>query len=76
MSVRPHDEAHYWAKQINSRDPGYIESLTGEWEVVQTYDNGGSTFDLRVFVPGRDLSEDLSCFVWGPRVVRPAGCDT
>lgn len=73
--THPHDEAHYWAKQIASQDADYADSLSGEWEVVQTFDNGGSGFDLRVFVPGSAISEDLSSFVWGPRVVRPAGCD-
>lgn len=75
MTATPHTEGHYWAKQIDSRDEEHRESLTGEWEVVQTFDNGGSSFDLRVFVPGRELSEDVSSFIWGPRVVRPAGCE-
>lgn len=76
MMAYPLCEAHYWAKQIASRDPEYLESLPGNWEVVQTFDNGGAALDLRVFVPGRELSEDVSSFEWGPRVIAPKGCES
>ena len=74
MSARPHSEGHYWAKQTASCDLSYEESITGSWEVVQTYDNGGEGFNLRVFVPGCAHSEPVDNFVWGPRVIAPKGC--
>lgn len=73
MSTTPHTEGHYWAKQISSDDICYEPS--GEWEVVQTFDNGGDKFELRVFVPGLEMSESVSNFEWGPRVIAPKGCE-
>ena len=70
--ARPHTEGHYWAKQTGSANPEYAENLLGDWEVVQTYDNGGETFNLRVFIPGQLQSETVESFIWGPRVIRPA----
>jgi hypothetical protein len=70
----PHTEGHYWAKQIRSDNPETC--LSNAWEVVQTFDNGGDTFELRVFVPGQEASEAMSSFIWGPRVIAPKGCES
>ena len=74
MTTRPHTEGHYWALQTASDDMDPDE-LSGQWEVVQTFDNGGDAFNLRVFVPGVEKSEPVEHFTWGPRVVAPAGCE-
>jgi len=71
----PHTEGHYWAKQIDTCDAANADNLSGRWEVVQTFDNGGTGFNLRVFVPGQNRSEDVSSFEWGPRVIAPKGCE-
>ncbi|MEG3175818.1 hypothetical protein U1872_06220 [Sphingomonas sp. RB3P16] len=73
--TRPHTEGHYWAKQTRS-DIHAGADLSGDWEVVQTFDNGDAQFNLRVFVPGQTESEDIQNFEWGPRVVAPAGCES
>lgn len=72
MTTTPHTEGFYWAKQIAT---DWNVELSDSWEVVNTFDNGGPVSDLRVFVPGLGHSEPASHFVWGPRVIRPAGCD-
>ena len=73
--TKPHTEGHYWAKQIASEHDDYAENLSGTWEVVLTYDNGGGSFDLRVLVAGHEFSDHVDNFQWGPRVIAPKGCE-
>jgi hypothetical protein len=74
VSARPRTEGHYWAKQIASDDVRNEPSDT--WEVVQTFENRAGKFELRVFIPGVERSQPISNFQWGPRVIRPTGCDS
>jgi hypothetical protein len=71
MTDKPHCAAHYWAKMIATQTDNDIPD---GWEVVQTFINSNSPFELRVFVPGQSESEPLDNFEWGPRVIAPPGC--
>jgi hypothetical protein len=73
-SALPHCEGHYWAKQT-ATEHGDAMELSDAWEVVQTFDNAGIGFALRVLVPGVPRSEPVENFQWGPRVIAPKGCE-
>lgn len=67
---------HYWGRW-HTPAPGTDDNGEGcsgdEWEVHQVFENCLDVNDpeyLMVFVPGVSVSQPLSAFEWGKRVVR------